>query len=91
MSDKLGPVGQEMETRIRAALDPTTLSVEDQSALHAGHSGARPEGETHFHVEVTSPAFAGLNRVAAQRLVYQSVAELMATRVHALSVKTKAA
>lgn len=89
MTTTLGPIGQEMADRIRAALAPTALIVEDQSAGHAGHSGARPEGETHFHVEVTSAAFKGLSRVASQRLIYDSVSDLMASRVHALSVKTK--
>ena len=36
------------------------IDVEDESALHAGHAGARPGGETHFRVRIVSRAFDGL-------------------------------
>jgi len=62
----------------------------DESHRHAGHAGARPEGETHFAVTIVAPAFGGLNRVARQRLVYETLADELATRVHALSLTTLA-
>lgn len=89
MISELGPIGREMVARFNAQLSPTSLLVDDQSAAHAGHSGARPEGETHFHVEISSAAFEGLSRLARQRLVYDCVTDLMASRVHALSIKTQ--
>ncbi len=64
--------------------------IVDESHRHAGHAGARPEGETHFTVTIVSAAFAGLNRVARQRLVYETLADELATRVHALSLTTLA-
>jgi BolA family transcriptional regulator, general stress-responsive regulator len=67
---------------------PTRLDIVDESHRHAGHAGARPEGETHFAVTIVSEAFAGHNRVARQRLVYQTVAAELASRVHALSLTT---
>src|SRR5579864_6134272 len=67
---------------------PVRLDVLDESQRHAGHAGARPEGETHFAVTIASPAFAGLSRVARQRVVYQILADELATRVHALSLTT---
>jgi BolA family transcriptional regulator, general stress-responsive regulator len=67
---------------------PVRLDVLDESHRHAGHAGARPEGETHFAVTIVSAAFAGQNRVARQRLVYQTLSEELATRVHALSLTT---
>ena len=69
---------------------PLQLEIEDESHRHAGHVGARPEGETHFSVTITSAAFAGETRVSRQRLVYQTLAEELATRVHALSLTTLA-
>ncbi|HVC54839.1 MAG TPA: BolA family protein [Stellaceae bacterium] len=69
---------------------PVRLEIVDESHRHAGHAGARPEGETHFAVTVVAAAFAGLNRVARQRLVYQTLADELATRVHALSLTTLA-
>jgi BolA family transcriptional regulator, general stress-responsive regulator len=67
---------------------PIRLDLEDESHRHAGHAGARPGGETHFSVTVVSAAFTGQSRVARQRLVYQTLAEELATRVHALSLTT---
>jgi len=67
---------------------PVRLDVLDESHRHAGHAGARPEGETHFAVTIVSAAFAGQNRVARQRLIYQTLSEELATRVHALSLTT---
>ena len=59
-----------IERKLRHALSPARLAIVDQSHLHAGHVGARPEGETHFRVEVVSAAFEGKSRLARQRLVY---------------------
>ena len=50
----------------------------------------RPGGETHFTVTIVSSAFAGQSRVARPRLVYQTFADELATRVHALSLITLA-
>ncbi len=69
---------------------PIRLEIEDESYRHAGHAGARPEGETHFAVTIVSAAFVGETRVSRQRLVCQTLAEELATRVHALSLTTLA-
>ena len=85
----MATVKPEIERRLRAAFAPAKLTVIDQSAQHAGHMGARPEGETHFLVEVVSEAFVGQNRVARQRAVHDVLADLLAGRVHALSLRTR--
>ena len=69
---------------------PTRLEIIDESHRHAGHAGARPEGETHFALTIVSAAFSGESRVARQRLVYQTLAKELATRIHALSLTTLA-
>jgi len=79
---------EEIELRLRAALAPTRLEVQDDSHLHAGHAGAR-EGR-HYTVRVTSPRFAGLSRVARHRLVYDSLGPLGAQGVHALAIVAQA-
>jgi BolA protein len=71
-------------------LAPIRLEIVDESHRHAGHAGVRPEGETHFAVTIVSAAFVGLGRVAQQRLVYQILADELATRVHALALTTLA-
>jgi BolA protein len=69
---------------------PVRLEIVDESDRHAGHAGAHPEGETHFAVTIVAAGFTGLSRVARQRLVYQTLAEELVTRVHALSLTTLA-
>ncbi len=69
---------------------PTRLEIEDQSHLHVGHEGAGPGGETHFAVTIASAAFIGESRVARQRLVYDTLADELATQVHAMSLTTLA-
>jgi len=77
-----------IETKLRAALSPAHLEVIDNSAKHAGHAGARPQGESHFAVIVVASAFEGQNRVQRQRMVYAALAEEMANDIHALELKT---
>lgn len=75
---------------IRAALErelgASRVEVIDHSARHAGHSGATGGGN--FEVVVVSERFAGLSRLAAQRLVFQALGELMQSSIHALSMTT---
>jgi len=79
-----------IEERLRAGLAPQQLEIVDESARHAGHAGARPEGETHFRVRVVSAAFAGLSRLERQRLVHRFLADLLRERVHALALVCRA-
>ena len=65
------------------------MSLTDESAQHAGHAGARPGGETHYHLTLVSAAFDGLSRVARQRLVYGALREEFDTGLHALSLDLK--
>jgi len=81
-------IAETIRTKLTERLAPTRLVVLDESHRHAGHAGARPGGETHFNVTVVSAAFSGLNRVARQRLVYQTLSEELAGGVHALSLTT---
>ena len=83
-------VAETIRDKLTLRFAPTRLEIVDESHRHSGHAGARPEGESHFAVTIVSPAFAGLNRVARQRLIYQTLAEELATRVHALSLTTLA-
>ncbi|HTZ34862.1 MAG TPA: BolA family protein [Stellaceae bacterium] len=83
-------VADRMARKLAARFAPTRLDIVDDSARHAGHAGARPEGETHFSVTVVSAVFGGMGRVARQRLVYQALAEELAGPVHALALTTLA-
>jgi len=81
-------VAKTVENKLRLALRPTALEVIDESDQHAGHAGARPEGETHFRVKITSAAFAGLSRIQCHRLVNEALQEELAGPVHALVITT---
>ncbi len=97
----MGPVQIQMRKKLLEAFAPLVLEVIDESASHAGHAGAAVHaakqggaatgiGETHFSVTIVSAAFAGLNRVARQRAIYQVLAEELAGPVHALALKADA-
>jgi BolA protein len=84
------PLGEIMTARLTDALAPSHLEVINDSHHHAGHMGDDGTGESHWTVVVESAAFAGLNRVARQRLVNNALADLLATRIHALAIKARA-
>ncbi len=72
---------------LTARLAPVSLEIRDDSAAHAGHAGAREGG--HFSVFVVSDRFAGCTRMQRHQLVYEAVAELMRTDIHALSIQAR--
>lgn len=88
------PERSERVERIRAALEaafaPQSLEVVDDSHKHAGHAGAR-DGRGHFNVDIVSPAFAGMSPLARHRAVYAALGEMMATDIHALSIRARTA
>ena len=79
----------QIREKLTKKLNTVQLDVEDESHLHAGHMGARPEGETHFKVTIVSPDFNGQSRVQRHKMVYDVLAEELAGPVHALALKTK--
>ncbi|MCB4825002.1 BolA family protein [Roseicella aerolata] len=82
---------QSRAERIRHALEtafpPARVEVRDDSHRHAGHAGARPEGETHYAVLVVSPAFAGMNRLARSRAAHAVLETEFGAGLHALSLR----
>jgi len=73
--------------KLTEAFTPHSLTVTDESHLHAGHMGHRPEGETHFRVNIVSDAFEGKTRIERHRMVNAALAAELAGSVHALAVK----
>ncbi len=76
-----------IKARLVHALAPITIDLVDESARHIGHAGARPEGETHFRLLIVAEAFVDRGRLERQRMVYRALGDLMATDIHALSIK----
>ena len=78
----------EIEQQLTKLLQPSHLEVIDESAAHAGHSGANPEGfGSHFRVRIASPAFAGISRVARHRLVYDAMQNFIDQGLHAVAIE----
>jgi len=73
-----------------AALAPVALEIEDESAQHAGHAGARPSGGSHWRLTIVSEAFRGKNAVARHRMVYEALGDLMKRDIHALKIEASA-
>ena len=86
----MGAIFEAIQQKLSSAFQPLRLEIEDDSARHAGHAGASPNGESHFNVLIESAAFAGSAKVARQRMVYRALAEELAGPLHALSVKALA-
>jgi BolA protein len=80
MSDTISLLKQHL-----TVLEPTLLEIEDESALHAGHAGAGGGG--HYRLKIICHQFSGLGRVARHRLIYQTLGDLMQTRIHALAIE----
>ena len=81
---------ERIEAKLTAAFSPSFLSVADDSHHHAGHSGSREGGETHFSVTIASPAFTGKSRVDMHRAINTVLADELAERVHALAISARA-
>lgn len=78
-------VKDELQERLTAAFQPERLEVVDESHKHAGHSGWREGGETHFRVLLRSDRLAPLSRIARHRAVHAALGDLT-TRIHALAL-----
>ena len=80
------PVEQVIRERL-ATLNPSSVDLQDESGQHAGHSGARPSGGSHWQLTIVSEAFRGKSPVARHRMVYEALGDLMKTDVHALKIE----
>ena len=72
-----------------ASLEPDAIDIRDDSALHAGHEGAKGGGG-HYQLTLVSSHFRGLSLPARHRLVYDALRPMMQTQIHALSIKALA-
>ena len=80
-------VAAEIERRL-VPLTPVSIELVDDSALHAGHAGAR-SGGGHYRLTIVSPAFAGKNTVARHRMIYDALGDMMRRDIHALAIQAR--
>jgi len=83
----LAKTGPKIEEILRKAFSPEYLQVEDDSAKHAGHAGAR-QGGGHYKVTLVTAMFSGKSLVEQHRMVNEALRELFGTAVHALALQT---
>ena len=70
-------------------LQPSLLQIQDDSALHAGHEGAKGGGG-HYSLTIVSPQFSGKNTLARHRLIYTALGSMMQQQIHALAIRAYA-
>jgi len=68
-------------------LQPQQIDIIDDSALHAGHAGAREGG--HYRLTIVSAQFTGKKTMERHRMVYATLDSLMKSGIHALSITAK--
>jgi BolA family transcriptional regulator, general stress-responsive regulator len=76
-----------IRTILAETFSPAEIVVQDDSHQHAGHAGARPGGQTHYTVQLVTPVFEGLSRVARSRAVHAALEPEFGTGLHALSLR----
>ncbi len=81
------PVRDDIVAKLSAKFAPSHLEVIDESSRHQGHSGSRPEGETHFRVRIGAAGLAGKSRVAQHRAVMETLDHELKSGVHALAIE----
>jgi BolA protein len=67
-----------------ACLQPVSLEIHDDSALHAGHAGNTGGG--HFTLKIVSSQFSQKSQIIRHRLIYQALTDLIPQQIHALSI-----
>ena len=72
-----------IKTRL-AVLQPISLTIQDDSVLHAGHAGNGGGG--HFRLTIISAQFSQKSLIMRHRLVYQALTDLMPQQIHAISI-----
>jgi BolA family transcriptional regulator, general stress-responsive regulator len=76
--------------KLSKAFAPESLRVVDESHLHQGHAGHRPEGQTHFRLYIVAEAFRGKSRIERHRMINATLAAELSGGVHALAIHASA-
>ena len=79
---------ERIRASLEAALRPTLLQIDDDSAQHIGHAGAAG-GAGHYRVRIVADAFIGKAPLARHRMVYDALGQLMGTAIHAVSINAQ--
>jgi BolA protein len=67
-----------------AHLDASSITIEDDSAAHAGHKGSGGGG--HFNLTICSAQFSQLSQIKRHRMIYSALNDLIPQQIHAISI-----
>ena len=86
---EMGSIEKRIHDILTQALSPVRLEVINESYLHAGHAGGRPDGsgETHMRVRVISAKFDDINRVQRHRMINELLKPVIDDGLHALALE----
>jgi BolA protein len=65
-------------------LNPVSLEIQDDSAMHKGHAGNTGGG--HFSIKIVSSQFSQKSQIMRHRLIYQALTNLIPQQIHAISI-----
>ena len=69
-----------------APLRPERLEIEDESARHAGHEGAK-SGGGHYRLTIVSAQFTDKSPIVRHRMILDLLGEMIHKEIHAISIK----
>ncbi len=75
-----------IRSQLESALQPTFLTINDDSAKHIGHEGAK-NGGGHFSIEISSSHFEQKPIIECHRMIYSALTEVIPSEIHALKIK----
>ena len=78
-----------IEKQLQAKLNPSRLSIDDDSWKHVGHPGAAAGGG-HFTLWIEADCLEGLSRVKSHQLIYQALGDMIGQEIHALAIRLAA-
>jgi len=80
---------ERITTLLARELAPIYMDLVDDSAKHAGHSGAQPGGQTHYSLTIKADCFSKLNKIQRHQMIYALLADEFKTGLHALAIDAK--
>jgi BolA protein len=78
-------ITEQIKKLLNEALKPEQIEIIDDSAAHAGHSGAQ-SGGGHYYVTIVADAFEGKSLVQRHQLIYKALGDMMKQQIHALGI-----
>lgn len=85
----MNKIENQIKEKLITQLQPTEITIINQSHLHSSHFTGNNNGESHFKIIIESELLSNLTRVKAHRVINDILKEELANDIHALSIKIK--